>query len=88
METWNVVNFLKLFFRPGNSWNLSMGHGKSWKLLNVILLRMTLVKKTSLYDYIYLILEALYFFRVMGNICHGKSGLVLLTTHVTFLSAT
>ena len=40
-----------------------MGHGKSWKLLNVILLRMTR-KKTSLYDYIYLILEALYFFRL------------------------
>ena len=30
-KTWKVMEFVISFSRPGNAWNLSEGHGKSWK---------------------------------------------------------
>ena len=30
-KTWKVMEFVILISRPGKSWNLSEGHGKSWK---------------------------------------------------------
>jgi len=30
-KTWKVMEFVISISRPGKSWNLSEGHGKSWK---------------------------------------------------------
>ena len=30
-KTWKVMEFVISISRPGKSWNISEGHGKSWK---------------------------------------------------------
>ena len=36
-QAWKVMEFIMLsIFRPGKSWNLSEGRGKSWKAINML----------------------------------------------------